>query len=207
MSESTLLPELIARAAQRAPLARALTHGAASMTYEQLHHDVERFADGANSLGLQRFERVGIYLEKRFETVIASFGAAAAGGAFVPLKPLLKPEQVAYILRDCNVRVLVTSPERLALLSDVLGQCVDLRHVVVTDAVPQQSTWPATLKVTAWDELLDLGRSGARAQAIDVDMAAILYTSGSTGKPKGVVLSHRNMVAGAKSVEIGRAHV
>ena len=57
-----------------------------------------------------------IYLDKRFETVIAAFGTAAAGGVFVPVNPLLKAEQVGYILRDCNVRVLVTSPERLALL-------------------------------------------------------------------------------------------
>ena len=183
----------------------ALTKGAASMTYEALNRDVQSFADGVISLGLQRFERVGIYLDKRFETVVASFGAAAAGGAFVPLNPLLKPEQVAYILRDCNVRVLVTSPERLALLADVLGQCADLRHVVVTDAPADHLTWPATLKITAWHELLKLGgdevgRSQASPRAIDVDMAAILYTSGSTGKPKGVVLSHRNMVAGAKSV-------
>ena len=42
------------------------------------------------------------------------FGAAAAGGVFVPVNPLLKPEQVAYILADCNVRVLVTSADRLA---------------------------------------------------------------------------------------------
>ena len=188
----------------------ALTKSAASMTYEALNRDVQSFADGVISLGLQRFERVGIYLDKRFETVVASFGAAAAGGAFVPLNPLLKPEQVAYILRDCNVRVLVTSPERLALLADVLGQCADLCHVVVTDAPAEQLTWLATLKVTAWHELLkigsnevgchEVGRNQASPRAIDVDMAAILYTSGSTGKPKGVVLSHRNMVAGAKSV-------
>ncbi len=200
MSESTLLPELIACAAQRAPLSAALTHGAASMSYGSLNHDVQSFADGVIGLGLQRFERVGIYLEKRFETVIASFGVAAAGCAFVPLNPLLKPEQLAYILRDCNVRMLITSPERLALLADVLGQCADLRHVVVTGAVAQQLTWPATLKVTAWRELLTSGGSTARPKAIDADMAAIFYTSGSTGKPKGVVLSHRNLVAGAKSV-------
>ena len=42
----------------------------------------------------------------------------AAGGVFVPVNPLLKAEQVAYILRDCNVRVLVTSPERLPLLAE-----------------------------------------------------------------------------------------
>jgi acyl-CoA synthetase (AMP-forming)/AMP-acid ligase II len=47
---------------------------------------------------------------KRFETVVAAFGAAAAGGVFVPVNPLLKPAQVGYILRDCNVRVLVTRP-------------------------------------------------------------------------------------------------
>ncbi len=69
------------------------------------------------ALGLGRGERVAVYLEKRLETVIALFGAAAAGGVFVPVNPLLKPEQVAYILRDCNVRVLVTSADRLKLLA------------------------------------------------------------------------------------------
>jgi acyl-CoA synthetase (AMP-forming)/AMP-acid ligase II len=58
----------------------------------------------------------------------------AAGGVFVPLNPLLKAEQVGYILRDCNVRVLVTSPERLALLQETLPACHDLRHVVVLDS-------------------------------------------------------------------------
>ena len=57
--------------------------------------------------------------------MIASFGAPAAGGVFVPMNPLLKPEQVAFIARDCDVRVLVTSPERLALLAPVLAECPD----------------------------------------------------------------------------------
>ena len=50
-----------------------------------------------------------------------------------------------------------------------------------------------------WAELMDAA-PGAGHRVIDTDMAAILYTSGSTGRPKGVVLSHRNMVTGAKSV-------
>jgi acyl-CoA ligase (AMP-forming) (exosortase A-associated) len=198
MRDSTLLPDLITLSAERDPQAIALTYGKQSLSYGDLQEAISRFANGLIGLGLQRGERVGIYLEKRFETVIASFGAPAAGGVFVPLNPLLKPEQVGYILRDCNVRVLVTSPERLVLLQPVLSECHDLRQVVVVDA---KADLPAagTLSCHRWDELLAVPpRAGHRV--IDTDVLAILYTSGSTGKPKGVVLSHRNMVAGAKSV-------
>ena len=203
MTESTLLPELIALTAERTPQAIALTNGSSSLSYGELNVGIGQCVSGLLRLGLERGERVAIYLEKRFETVIASFGAPAAGAVFVPVNPLLKPEQVAFILRDCNVRVLVTSPERLALMKDVLDDCHDLRHVVVTDSVanvPQDGiTVTAPLALIGWSDLLNSApRPGHRV--IDVDIAAILYTSGSTGKPKGVVLSHRNMVAGAKSV-------
>lgn len=202
MTDSTLLPELIARTAARSPEAVALTHGAQSINYAQLYDAVDACAGGLLGLGLQRGERVAIYLEKRFETVIASFAAPAAGCVFVPLNPLLKAEQVAYILRDCNVRALITSGDRLPLLAPILDSCHDLRHVVLTGARPEAPPDaapggpPARL---SWDELL-AAPPAAGHRVIDTDMAAILYTSGSTGKPKGVVLSHRNMVAGAKSV-------
>ena len=199
MPESTLLSELIAVAAARAPNAAALTFGAQSLSYADLSASTDRFAAGVVGLGLKRGERVAIYLEKRFEAVVASFGVAAAGAVFVPLNPLLKPEQVAFIMKDCDVRVLVTSPERLALLAEVLGHCDALRDVVITGADHVRSPLPAPLSVSTWDALLT-AVPGPRHRVIDTDMAAILYTSGSTGKPKGVVLSHRNMVAGAKSV-------
>ncbi|MFM9915512.1 MAG: acyl-CoA ligase (AMP-forming), exosortase A system-associated [Rhizobacter sp.] len=196
---STLLPELIMCASHMNPTATALTQGSVSLDYQTLHHDVQRFASALVSRGLQRGDRVGIYLEKRFETVISSFGATAAGCVFVPLNPLLKAEQVGYILRDCNVRALVTSPERLALLAQTLGLCPDLRQVVLTGAAPDAVVLPEAVQGIEWRDLLD-GPQNPVHRVIDTDMAAILYTSGSTGKPKGVVLSHRNMVAGAKSV-------
>ncbi|NML15628.1 acyl-CoA ligase (AMP-forming), exosortase A system-associated [Azohydromonas caseinilytica] len=199
MPDAVLLPELITRAAQRAPAAPALSCGGQVLDYATLHAQVQGFAAGVLALGLRRGERVGIWLEKRFETVVASFGAPAAGGVFVPLNPLLKPAQVSFILADCNVRVLVTSPQRLPLLLQALADCPDLRHVVLTGAVPPGLALPPGLTLTSWDALLQASaRAGHRV--IDADMAAILYTSGSTGRPKGVVLSHRNLVAGAASV-------
>ncbi|MBK7674425.1 MAG: acyl-CoA ligase (AMP-forming), exosortase A system-associated [Candidatus Accumulibacter sp.] len=198
MTDAILLPELISASASRRLDAIALTYGTKSMSYGLLHESIAGFVNGIIGLGLQRGERIAIYLEKRLETVIASFGATATGCVFVPLNPLLKADQVAYIMRDCNVRALITSAERLPLLASVLPTCHDLRHVIVVNPDPLPASG-GPLAWLHWDDLLQAsGQSGHRV--IDTDMAAILYTSGSTGKPKGVVLSHRNMVAGAKSV-------
>ncbi len=201
--EAHLLHELVARSAALAPDAAALTAGSQTWSYAQLDAAVRGFAAGLMALGLERTERVGIWLDKRFETVAASFGAPAAGGVMVPMNPLLKPEQVVYIARDCNVRVLVTSPERWALLAAGMagaeGACPDLRHVVLTGPAAEGAPAPGGVAVHAWADMLAApARAGHRV--IDTDLVAILYTSGSTGRPKGVVLSHRNMVAGAKSV-------
>lgn len=190
---TSLLHELIAHQADRRPDAVALSYRQQSLGYGELQLQVRAFSSALMGLGLQRGERVGIYLEKRFETVVASFGAPAAGGVFVPMNPLLKPEQVGFIAQDCGVRVLVTSPDRYLQLKDTLATCPELRHVVLTEGAEQH---PGTLD---WTQLLATPvRDGHRV--IDTDIVAILYTSGSTGRPKGVVLSHRNMVAGAKSV-------
>jgi acyl-CoA ligase (AMP-forming) (exosortase A-associated) len=196
MIVSHLIHELPLHAADRAGGADALLYQTRRLSYAELAQGIRRSATAMLELGLIRSARVAVYMEKRPETVVAMFGAAAAGGVFVPVNPLLKPDQVAYILRDCNVSILVTSAERLELLAPLLKDCSDLKAVLVVGgrALP---TAPSTYN---WDEVLPGASQKAPHRIIDTDMAAILYTSGSTGKPKGVVLSHRNMVAGAKSV-------
>ncbi|HEY1092635.1 MAG TPA: acyl-CoA ligase (AMP-forming), exosortase A system-associated, partial [Burkholderiaceae bacterium] len=191
--DTALLSQLIFHRAEVNPDAPALSYQAASLSYAELAAQVQALAAALMELGLPRAARVGIYLEKRFETVVASFAAPAAGLVFVPLNPLLKPEQVGFILRDCDVQVLITSPERHALLAEELPRCPSVRHVVLT------GTPAAGSGLLGWEQLLATPHRPCH-RVIDTDMAAILYTSGSTGKPKGVVLSHRNMVAGAKSV-------
>jgi acyl-CoA synthetase (AMP-forming)/AMP-acid ligase II len=101
------------------------------LNYGALAQMVRVAADAWLQLGFGRSERLAVYLEKREEAVAAMFGAAAAGGVFVPVNPVLKAEQVAYILADCNVRILVTSRERLNQLAEVLALCPDLRNVIV----------------------------------------------------------------------------
>jgi acyl-CoA ligase (AMP-forming) (exosortase A-associated) len=167
--------------------------------YAGLVADIEAFAAGIAGLRLSRHDRVAIYLPKQPESVIAMFGSSRAGCVFVPVNPLLKPAQVGHILRDCGVRVLLSSPERIATLSPEIALCPEIRHLIVTGSATADEL-PANVDVRTWDETLAGGDLSRCHRSIDIDMASIFYTSGSTGKPKGVVLSHRNMVAGAMSV-------
>jgi acyl-CoA ligase (AMP-forming) (exosortase A-associated) len=201
---SDLVHDLIFTSARRTPQAPALAYGDARLDYAGLAAAVRA---AARALGARRRapgERIAVFLEKRIENVAAMFGAAAAGCVFVPVNPLLKPEQVAHILADCNVRVLVTSAQRLAALAPALAACPDLRAVLATGLKEEPAqALPAGVELAGWEQALIEAAAlppDAAPRRIDADVAAILYTSGSTGKPKGVVLSHRNLVAGAHSV-------
>jgi acyl-CoA ligase (AMP-forming) (exosortase A-associated) len=214
---------LVADAARWRGDAPAVTFKDVTVGYRRLWHDVRGFGAALCALGLQRGDRVAVYLDKRIETVVALLGTSAAGGAFVPVNPLLRPGQVGHIIRDCGARVLVTSADRLALLRAELSECKSVEHVVLAGdgGAPVESeryevwSWPAEPdeitpgEIRAGESTPDAGTAGgdladeeltAPRASTDADMAAILYTSGSTGRPKGVVLSHRNLIAGAESV-------
>ncbi len=183
----------------RRPSGEALRDGKGACTYEELEDRVDRFAHAVVRAGLERSARVAVYSDKSIDAVVALFGASRAGGVIVPVNPLLRPEQVGYILRDCNVSVLVTTGPRLKGLLPVLQACPDLRLAICLGAPPAMDEAPA-FGLETMEAVLANDARVALHRSIDADMAAILYTSGSTGNPKGVVLSHRNMVAGAESV-------
>jgi len=194
-----LISDLVLRPAERSPDDVALRHKTTQVTYAVLGDWCRSVASGLAGLGLGRQDRVAVYLNKRPETVAAIFGTALAGGGFVPVNPLLKPAQVGHILRDSGATTLVTSADRLSALQGEIDAAPQLRHLVLADATPAAAPARPDVTVVGWPELLANGGSTGH-RVIDLDMAAILYTSGSTGRPKGVVLSHRNMVTGARSV-------
>jgi len=197
MSARTNLHHLLSHAATETPDAPALTYRGITISYAEAWRMSRSAAGQLLDLGLQRGDRVAIYLEKRFETVASMFAVSVAGGVFVPINHVLKAAQVGHILGDSNARVLITSADRLPQLTAVLAD-TRVAHVIVLgeSALEAQSSW----QVHGWGDQDKAPRDRSRVPAIDIDPAAILYTSGSTGKPKGVVLSHRNLIVGAESV-------
>ena len=187
------LHDLLHNAAARDPDRIAIIDGEARYTYGALAQAAGALGAAFRDAGVRRGERVGIWLEKSWEAVVAPLAASLAGAAFVNLNPLLKPRQVRYIAQDCALRALVADADRLASL----GEAIAPSTFVVGDGPPAGGAGEAA-GVAA---ILARGDTpGKMPPVLETDLGAILYTSGSTGMPKGVALSQRNLVVGAQIV-------
>jgi acyl-CoA ligase (AMP-forming) (exosortase A-associated) len=193
-----LVHHLLHRSAVRFPDKEALVHGDERLTYAEVDKRTAGLAMGLRRAGLQRGDRVGIYLDPSVPQVLSIFGACRAGGVFVPLNPKLFPEQIEHIANDCGVKGLIVSGSKLRALAEVLDRFRSLEFVVIVGD-PDPST--VSLPSYRFETLCDLtGPRREPDEAIEKDLAAILYTSGSTGKPKGVMLTHAQIRAGSSIV-------
>jgi acyl-CoA ligase (AMP-forming) (exosortase A-associated) len=193
-----LFHHLLTTSASREPRKEAVVHGDERFAYCEVRDRAQGLACGLRDAGLQRGDRVGIYLDASIAQVVSIFGVSQAGGVFVPANPLLFPEQVAHIARDCAISALITSFGKLESLLPVLSTIPSLRFVVV---LSNKKNVSLSLPVHDFDAMT-IGNANRCLPdwGIERDLAAILYTSGSTGKPKGVMLSHANLIAGASIV-------
>lgn len=195
-----LLHHTLQSTASNHPDKEAIVHGNVRLSYGEVKAGVRALATGLRAAGLQRGERVGIYLDAGIPQVISIFGISQAGGVFVPANAVLFPEQVAHIARDCGIAALITSSSKLEALELVLSNIPSIRFLVlVEDSQTPQNYLPKY----SFQHLIDVSTitSGVWEDwGVSKDLAAILYTSGSTGKPKGVMLSHANIIAGASIV-------
>ncbi len=193
-----LIYHMLSSSARRSPLKEALVHVDERLNYLEVVRRVDGLAAGIRDSGLRRGDRVGIYLDTSVPQVISIFGISRAEGVFVPINALLHAEQVQHIARDCGMKGLITTPSKLATLSEVLPQIPSLKFLVV---VGEGDLPDSSLPVYRYEEFcLRALPAEWRETSIEKDLAAILYTSGSTGKPKGVMLSHANVIAGSRIV-------
>jgi amino acid adenylation domain-containing protein len=189
-----LIHDLLSAAASRDPAREAVEDGERSLTYGELDAASNRLANLLVERGVTRGDRIGLFLDKSLESVIAIYGALKAGAAYVPLDPRSPVPRLAYILRDCDVRVLLSGTEKADLWPELLEAEVPVETLVVVNADEVATVPDGVEVVTRRDVALCVDEAPAVEQ-IELDLAYILYTSGSTGAPKGVMLSHLNALA------------
>ena len=157
-----------------------------SWTYGQLAHRVARFAGALRSLGIQREERILICLLDTIDWPTAFLGALKAGVVAVPVNTLMTEDDYRFMLADSRARMLVVSDALLPKFAKLIGECPDLKHVVVSgDNAPGHRNFEGLISGSTPES--------ETAPTTCDDIAFWLYTSGSTGKPKGAVHVHADL--------------
>jgi len=194
--------EFLEESVRRFPQKTALVCQGRRFAYVEIEERCNRFAQALVADGIDRGERVAVYLENSPEAVISVFATLKADGAFVVINPATKTDRLAYILNNCRATVVVTHVKKLGSVQDCWARAPYLRRVyVVGGAGPRaHEAGKECIPLDAILETPELPGSRPARKSIDEDLAALVYTSGSTGGPKGVMLAHRNVVAAATSI-------
>jgi amino acid adenylation domain-containing protein len=184
---------LINSAAAR-PDKTALIAGERRLSYRDLNQASNRLAARLHREGVERGDRVVVFLDNSAEAVIAIFAVLKAGAVVAPINPSTKADKLAFVLNNCRASALITSGRLDAVARKALAQAPTVQTVVVAEGADLPAGW-----VRFEDALAQEGAARAPA-GIDLDLAMLVYTSGSTGHPKGVMMTHQNVVAAATSI-------
>jgi long-chain acyl-CoA synthetase len=206
-----LLTDIIERGERDYPERIALIFRDQTTSFGEMAVAVRRLAAGFRALGIEPGERIGLLLPNCPPFVYAYYAAATIGAVVVPSNPLLKPAELAYIWRDCDLRAIVTVPQLLPVVEAARQSLPGLRHVVSVVAREEMPDPTVAETVSGFVALADLMRQGAASLAAGAMQeapnrdpracAVIIYTSGTTGYPKGAMLSHFNLMRNVEQVQ------
>jgi acetyl-CoA synthetase len=170
-----------------------------TFTYWDLHREVSKFANVLRSLGVNRGDRVAVYLPMIPEAAVAMLACARVGAAHSVVFGGFSSDSLRDRINDADAKVLVTADGgyrrgRVVALKDAADRALEetpgVRHVVVVrrGAGLHVPTHMKDGRDHWYDDLMESALPECPAEPVDAeDLLFILYTSGTTGKPKGVV--------------------
>lgn len=201
-----LVQGFLEHSAQRLPDKVCLVCDGQRLTYAEVDAMANRLAHALRARGLQRGDRVAIFLPNSVEAVVSIFAVLKAGGVFVVVNHTTKEQKLGYILANCQASALVTAGRHQAMAARLADEAPSLHTIVLTGAAPTElpsfgkdgNSVGLSYEQIQQDPAAPADRPPR--VGIDRDLACLIYTSGSTGDPKGVMSDHSNVVFAAGSI-------
>ena len=162
-------------------------------TNVDINRSANLLGNALKGLGIEKGDRVAVQIPNSPEVISAFPAIYKIGAVVVPLNPLLRPDQAAYIYKDSGAKATLTSSDFVGRVLEAQKQTPNLQHVILTDRDDVPGTiYYDNIMSTNSDEL-------AIEQTANNDIAALMYTAGTTGPPKGVVHTHYSLYINALS--------
>jgi long-chain acyl-CoA synthetase len=159
-------------------------------TFEQLNEQINSLANGFKALGLEKGDRIALFLPNIPAFVISYYAAQKLGAIAVSINSMSKQREVKYIVNDSACKLLVTTAELREFV--LTGELPSLKNVIIAEGEAENDI----------DMYWLMARGQTSLCSLDMhpdDPAVILYTSGTTGFPKGAVLTQRNIFSNSAS--------
>ncbi len=184
--DMTNLANQFTEIAQKNPNKTAIFWNESQYSFSQAHALARRLAKRLREdFDLQPGDRVGLWLKNCPEFIISLFGILLAEGVVVSINCFLTPDEVGFIVEDCEAKVLITEASMMESTAKLQEQFPGLGVVEVESLGQAERNAPV--------DATPLGQAPG-------DLALIIYTSGTTGKPKGAMLSHQNLMSNVTAV-------
>lgn len=167
-----------------------------SYTFEEMKRKTNQIAHLFQNLGLQKGDRVFVFLERIPELYMIVFGALKAQALVGPLFAAFGPEAIRDRIQDCGARFVVTSPALKSRVDAILTDCPSVEKVIMVDR-NRSGYQPQAREILFEDAVAGLPETFDVPYTDKDDYSIIHYTSGTTGKPKGAVHRHYAVISQA----------
>jgi len=179
---------LVEIANEKTPDKIAIIENQDKLTYAQVYEQVNKLANYINTLGLEKGARIGVYSNKNTQKVISILAVLSTQYVLVPITKLLKAEQVEHIIKDCDISCMITDEQKLKTLKETSYD----KKIITVQTCDED--------IVSFMEIYKCYTSEYECSIKGHDNAVITYSFASSGFPRGVVISHKNLIDGARVV-------